>query len=132
MPHNWTTSNTFLIDNTFFSFFFKSKLLHNLLIFKADQEPTHPFYSRTEWSGWHPPNNPNYNVNFDGAIFSYINVSGIGVVILDYNGSVISALSPWISLTFSVEEVEAWASPRVVLFVKEISIFEAILIWGWC
>ena len=66
-----------------------------------------------------------FNVNFDGAVFSYINVLGIGVVILDYNGPVISALSPWISLPFSVEEVEALASRRAV-FVKEISIFEPI------
>lgn len=43
-----------------------------------------------------------------------------------YNGSVISALFPWIPLPFSVEEVEALASRRAVLFVKEIRIFEAI------
>ena len=51
---------------------------------------------------------------------------GIGLVIRDYNGSVISALFQWIPLPFSVEEVEALASRRAVLFVKEIRIFEAI------
>ena len=51
---------------------------------------------------------------------------GIGLVIRDYNGSVISALFQWIPLPFSVEEVEALASRRAVLFVKEFRIFEAI------
>ena len=51
---------------------------------------------------------------------------GIGLVIRDYNGSAISALFPWIPLPFSVVEVEALASRRAVLFVKEFRIFEAI------
>ena len=85
------------------------------MLFKKKKKNQNQNYSITYWYlkkippssipiqsaiGWHPPNNPIFNANFDGAIFSYINVSGIGVVILDYNGPVISAFVSMNLITF--------------------------------
>lgn len=42
---------------------------------------------------WRPADQPRYKANFDGAVFSNINVAGIGGVIWDSNGEFIGALS---------------------------------------
>ena len=53
-------------------------------------------------------------------------MAGIGVVIRDYNGNVIGALSQKIALPQSIEHAEALATSRAVAFAKELSLFEVI------
>ena len=60
----------------------------------------HPFCSHTEYNRWHPPNNPIYEVDFYGAIFSDINVAGIRLVLRDYNGSCWVHCTTWVQPTF--------------------------------
>ena len=74
---------------------------------------------------WIPPNPLTYKVNFDGAIFKELGAAGLGMVIRDFEGLVIGALAERIPQPCSVATVEALACRRAVLFVKEMSIFEA-------
>ena len=76
-------------------------------------------------SRWIPPNPLTYKVNFDGAIFKELGAAGLGMVIRDFEGLVIGTLAERIPLPCSVATVEALACRRAVLFVKEMSIFEA-------
>ena len=75
---------------------------------------------------WHPPNQPQFKANFDGAVLGNINVAGIGVVIRDFKGDVISVLSRRIPLPRTMEEVEALACHQVVQYACEIGIHEVI------
>ena len=63
---------------------------------------------------WIPPISPHYKVNYDGAIFKESSAAGLGVIIWDSVGSVISALAERISLPSSVATVEALACRRAV------------------
>ena len=47
---------------------------------------------------WTKPPRDFYKANFDAALFDSSNMAGIGVVIRDYNGNVIGALSQKIAL----------------------------------
>ena len=73
---------------------------------------------------WHPPNHPRFKANFDGAVFNSINVARIGVVVRDFRGDVVGALSMRIPLPQIVTEVEILACRCAVQFVCEISIHE--------
>ena len=66
-------------------------------------------------------------INFDRAIFSGENKSGIGVVIRDSSGSVIASYSKKIPYAFSNCEVEALAAATALSFVVEIGINKAVL-----
>ena len=46
-------------------------------------------------------------VNFDGAVFSDSNKSGVGVVIRDNNGDVLASFSEKIFQAYKAEETEA-------------------------
>ena len=48
------------------------------------------------------------------------------MVIRDYNGNVIGALSQKIALPQSIEHIEALAASQAVAFAKELSLFEVI------
>nr|XP_023894446.1 uncharacterized protein LOC112006402 [Quercus suber] len=74
---------------------------------------------------WIPLNPLTYKVNFDGAIFKELGAAGLGMVIRDFEGSIIGALAKRMPLPCLVATVEALACKRVVLFAKEMSIFEA-------
>ena len=49
------------------------------------------------------------------------------VVICDSLGSVIGALSEWILLPTSAATIEALACRRVMVFAKELSIFDSVI-----
>ena len=53
-------------------------------------------------------------------------MAGIGVVIRDYNGIIIGALSQKIALPQSIEHAEALAASRAVVFARELSLFKVI------
>ena len=66
-------------------------------------------------------------INFDRAVFSGENKSGIGVVIRDSSGSVITSCSKKIAYAFSSCEVEALAAATALSFVAKIAINKAVL-----
>ncbi|KAL0001451.1 hypothetical protein SO802_015232 [Lithocarpus litseifolius] len=76
---------------------------------------------------WSSPAEGLYKVNFDGAVFEDQACAGLGVVIRDSVGLVISALSQKIRLPSSVVMVEALTTRRAVMFAKEISVFRVVV-----
>ena len=71
---------------------------------------------------WFPPPNSWCKANSDGAIFQELGAAGIGVVIRDHEGKVIGAILERIALLPSVEDVEALACRRAILFAREFSL----------
>ena len=70
---------------------------------------------------WKPPASGLFEVNFDGAFFEEHACAGLGVVIRDWVGLVISALSQKIRYSRSVDMVEALDARRAVVFAQELS-----------
>lgn len=56
---------------------------------------------------WSPPPLNYLKVNFDGATFKDIGKAGIGAVIRDNHGQVITSLSKQVNLPFSFDMIEA-------------------------
>ncbi|KAK3218291.1 hypothetical protein Dsin_012261 [Dipteronia sinensis] len=59
--------------------------------------------------GWKPPSQGRYKINMDAAIDKVGNLVGIGIVIRDVQGFVVSASSQRISATYSPQVPEAIA-----------------------
>ena len=93
--------------------------------FDIHKQPPRPAVQRPQVH-WTKPPRDFYKANFDAALFDSSNMAGIGVVIRDYNGNVIGALSQKIALPQSIEHAEALAASRAVAFAKELSLFEVI------
>nr|POE44703.1 hypothetical protein CFP56_75918 [Quercus suber] len=74
----------------------------------------------------YPPDPPFYKANFDRTLFRGFSSAGIGVVVRDFKGTVIRALSKWIGLPPSDVDVEALACKRDVSFAIEIGLQEAV------
>ena len=66
-------------------------------------------------------------IDFDGAVFSESNQSGIGVVIQDNNGAVLASCSEKIHQAYKPDEVEALAALKAVTFACELGFWRAIL-----
>ncbi|XP_075655083.1 uncharacterized protein LOC142625282 [Castanea sativa] len=71
-------------------------------------------------------NQTRYKANFDGALFKHTNSAGLGIVIRDNNGAVISALSTRIPLPQSSAMVEVLACRRAIQFAVEIGLHKVI------
>ena len=69
---------------------------------------------------WRPPDKSCFKVNFDGALFCQEHRAGIGVVIRNEEGAVITSLSQQIHLPSTVLEVETMATRRALEFAMEI------------
>ena len=76
---------------------------------------------------WSPPDESVYKINFNGAVFEEQGSAGLGVVVRDLTGLVISALSEKIRFPGLAVMVEALAARRAVLFAKEISVFGVVV-----
>lgn len=59
-----------------------------------------------------------FKMNFDGAIFENLALAGLGIVIRDEQGLIITALSQRIPLPNSVNMVEALAARRSLIFAQ--------------
>ncbi|XP_075665465.1 uncharacterized protein LOC142635144 [Castanea sativa] len=66
-------------------------------------------------------------INFDGAVFTGENKSGIGIVIRDRSGLVIASCSKKLQQAYSSAEVEALAAATALSFAADIGINKAIL-----
>ena len=71
---------------------------------------------------WTLPTAPNYKVNVDGAIFSHIRRSGVGVVIRDHEGKVAATMSKKLLQPLGPLEIEAKAMEIGVSFVWDTGI----------
>ena len=68
---------------------------------------------------WRPPEQDHFKVNYDATLFQSINRAGIGVVIRDWRGDVVAALSMPTALASSVADLEALACRCALLFAAE-------------
>ena len=79
---------------------------------------------------WRTPEAYHYKVNFDALAFKASNLASIVVIIRDWRGEAIPALSMPSPLSYNVNELEALACRRAVQFAGEIDLSESYL-WGW-
>ena len=75
---------------------------------------------------WRPPEQGIYKVNFDAAVFKASNSAGIGVIIRDWGGQAIGALSMSMPLANSVPDMEALACRRAVQFAVDLGLHRVI------
>ncbi|KAL0012228.1 hypothetical protein SO802_007336 [Lithocarpus litseifolius] len=75
---------------------------------------------------WLPPLPTQYKANSDGAIFQDTGLAGIGVVIRDFEGMVLAALSERIPLPSTVEDVEALACRKAISFSIELGLQDVV------
>ena len=85
--------------------------------------PSRP-HKRTRWK---PPPVDIFKINFDGAVFTEENCSGMGVIVQDREGLVIAVMSEKIPQLLKPIEIEAMAAIRAFEFAREVGISEAIL-----
>lgn len=75
---------------------------------------------------WIPPAPSLYKINFDGAVFSDVGTTDLGIVICDSCRRVIGSLANRIPITTSATTVEALACIRALILAKELSIFVTV------
>ena len=68
---------------------------------------------------WRPLEHDHFKINFDAAVFKPLNLAGIEVVIRDWRGEVMTALSMPIALASTIADLEALACRRAVMFAVE-------------
>ena len=61
-------------------------------------------------------------MNFDAAIFNHSDSTGLGVIMRDWRGVSLGALSTHTSLTSSVADMEALACLRAVQYAAELEL----------
>ena len=66
-------------------------------------------------------------INFDGAVFSEPNMSGIGVVTKDNNGVVLASCSEKLPQAYKADEIKALAALKALSFAYELGFRSAIL-----
>ncbi|KAK7843642.1 hypothetical protein CFP56_012074 [Quercus suber] len=97
-----------------------------LEFFEINQKPTQQVI-RLVPTFWHPQQEDMYKANFVAAIFDGFGMASLGVVVKDYTGHIIAALSQKIRSPHFVEEmVEALACNRALVFVQELSLSQVV------
>ena len=76
-----------------------------------------------------PPPQPLLKVNFDGAVFNEDRKAGVMIVIRNCLGQVMTSMTHKCNLPTSVDEVEAMAAVRAVVFAQELG-FSSIILEG--
>ena len=74
-----------------------------------------------------PPPANLVKINFDGAVFSKDNFSGVGAVIRDENGLVLGSCTKRLPQAYSAVEVEALAAATALALAKDLGVTWAIL-----
>ena len=77
---------------------------------------------------WRPPELNQHKFNFDAAIFRATNSAGIGVVVRDWRGEFVGALSISVPLSHTVADMEALACRKAVEFAAEIGLQRVIFV----
>ena len=89
-----------------------------------DQTPTATCPSLPQQ--WQPPDENKFKVNFDVAVFKSCNQAGLGVIVRDWRGEAIGALSTSVPAAQTVVELEALACCRAVLFAVELGLQDVV------
>ena len=76
---------------------------------------------------WVPPPANFVKINFDSAVFSKDNFSGVGVVIRDENGLVLGSCSKHLPQAYSAVEVEALAAATALALAEDLDMTRVIL-----
>ena len=66
-------------------------------------------------------------INFDGAVFSKENKSGIGVVVRNENGLVLGSCTKRLSQAYSATEIKTMVATTTLVFASELGVRQAIL-----
>ena len=80
----------------------------------------------TEAVKWHPPDHPCYKVNVDAAVLKELNATGMGMVVRDWEGNVLAAMSKRIPAPLATLEAEAKSMETAVLFAWEMGFREVV------
>ena len=83
--------------------------------------------SGSRGSRWRCPQVGLVKINFDGAVCSEANMSGIGVVIKDDKGAVLASCSEKIPRAYKADEIEALVTMKALSFAFELGFWSAIL-----
>ena len=75
---------------------------------------------------WTKPDLHYHKVNFNAAVFREAHLAGIGVIVRDWRGEFVGALSSPMSLTHLVAEMEALACRKTIEFTAEIGVQRVI------
>ena len=75
-------------------------------------------------SRWRPPQNGRYKVNVDGAVFTSLESSRIGVVIRNEDGLIMGAMSKNLPLPLGALEVEAKALEGGIELARDLGLWE--------
>ncbi|KAL0006362.1 hypothetical protein SO802_013923 [Lithocarpus litseifolius] len=100
-------------------FIFSYRVLYHI-VYPA-QDPPIPSVCLSQTS-WLPPEPGVYKANVDGAVFKNLSCVGIGVLIRDYEGQVVAALSQRFFAPLGPFEVEAKAMEAAVIFARDVGI----------
>ena len=76
---------------------------------------------------WQTPTTILVKINFDGAVFKDLSMSGIGEVIRDNNGSVLASCSEKITQAYKADEIEALAALKALSLAHKLGFQSAIL-----
>lgn len=94
--------------------------------FIANQNVEPPLPRPTTLHQWCPLEPCTLKVKFDVALFKYTNSAGIGVIVRDWRGAALRALSTPIMLSLSVADMEALMCLRTVQFAAELDLHSVI------
>ncbi|XP_075665089.1 uncharacterized protein LOC142634697 [Castanea sativa] len=76
---------------------------------------------------WQPPEGTLYKLNFDAAVFTDMAASGVGVIIWNYNGQVMAALSSKGPTVLDSEEAEILACRQAMKFAIDAGFSELVV-----
>ena len=76
---------------------------------------------------WKPPDIGLLKKNFDGAVFEDLGAAGIGVVVCNFSGEVLAALSKIIPMPLSIVALETIATRWAVLFIHQLDCSDSIM-----
>ncbi|XP_050254991.1 uncharacterized protein LOC126700855 [Quercus robur] len=76
---------------------------------------------------WQPPPQSVFKLNFDAAVFSYLNSSGFGAVICNDKGEVMAAMVTKGSVVLCSEEAELLACRKAIEFAVDAGFSEFVI-----
>ncbi|XP_075662885.1 uncharacterized protein LOC142632332 [Castanea sativa] len=94
--------------------------------FDATAHLARPLFKEQVDTRWIPPSHPWYKANIDTALFPDHHTIGIGVIIRDHEGSVITALSKHLPLPLGPMEAEAKVVDEAVSFAWDVRVRKVI------
>lgn len=86
---------------------------------QEDHSETHPSVVLHQWC---PLDIGVHKINFDAVIFKASNSTGLGVIVHDWRGKAVGALSMTIPMANSVVDVEALACRQAMNFAIELGL----------